>query len=314
MLVFWIVFHVVIIALLVLDLWVLNRGSHEISTRQALAWTAVWILLACAFAVGIYYWQGSSQAMSFAAGYLIELSLSVDNLFVFLALFASFSVPRAYQPKVLVWGIVGAVVMRAGFIVAGASLIRQFQWLTYLFGGFLVYLGIRFALHPQQQAPLRNNKSLGLLRRILPFTAEYHADRFIVRQNGDWMGTPLLLVLLTNEATDLLFALDSIPAVLAISQDPFIVYTSNVFAILGLRSLYFALARVMDLFHYLRYGLAAILVFTGAKMLLAPLYHLPVEAALGVVAGILILSVLVSLLRRKPSAAAAGRKRPMKTL
>jgi len=316
MLVFWIVFHVVIIALLVLDLWVLNRGSHEISTRQALTWTAVWILLACAFAVGIYFWQGSGQAMSFAAGYLIELSLSVDNLFVFLALFASFLVPRAYQPKVLVWGIVGAVVMRAGFIVAGASLIRQFAWLTYLFGGFLVYLGIRFAMHPQQhQASLQESRILRLVRRILPFTSEYEGDRFLARQNSGWAGTPLLLVLITIEVTDVLFALDSIPAVLAISQDPFIVYTSNVFAILGLRSLYFALARVMDLFHYLSYGLAAILMFTGAKMLLGSVYHIPVEVALGVVAGILILSVLVSLLRRKTSPPkSAGRKRSFKTI
>src|SRR5215467_582889 len=310
MLVFWIVFHVVIIALLVLDLWVLNRGSHEISTRQALTWTAVWILLACAFAVGVYFWQGSGQAMSFAAGYLIELSLSVDNLFVFLALFASFSVPRVYQPKVLVWGIVGAVVMRAGFIVAGASLIRQFAWLTYLFGGFLVYLGIRFVMHPQQQASLQDNRILGVVRRLLPFTSEYKGDRFIVRQNSGWAGTPLLLVLITIEATDVLFALDSIPAVLAISQDPFIVYTSNVFAILGLRSLYFALARVMDLFHYLRYGLAAILVFTGAKMLLGSVYHIPVEVALAVVIGILILCVLLSLLRRKRPTLTAGETSP----
>lgn len=300
MLEFWIIFHVVIIGILVLDLWVLNRNSRDLSTRQALTWTAVWILLACGFAVGVYFWRGSGAALSFAAGYLIELSLSVDNLFVFLALFASFAAPRAHQHKVLVWGIIGAVVMRAGFILAGASLIRQFQWLTYLFGGFLVYLGIRFALHPQQQAPSQNNRGLSFLRRVLPFTSEYQEDRFIVRQNGRWAGTPLLLVLLAIEATDVLFALDSIPAVLAISQDAFIVYTSNVFAILGLRSMYFALASVIDLFHYLRYGLAAILIFTGAKMLLAPVFHLPVEAALGVVVGILVLSVLLSLARRKP--------------
>jgi len=310
MFVFWTVFHVVIIALLVLDLWVLNRSSHEISTRQALTWTAVWILLACAFAVGVYFWQGSGQAMSFAAGYLIELSLSVDNLFVFLALFAAFSVPRVYQPKVLVWGIVGAVVMRAGFIVAGASLIRQVAWLTYLFGGFLVYLGIRFVMHPQQQASLQDNRILGVVRQLLSFTSEYKGDRSIVRQNSGWAGTPLLLVLITIEATDVLFALDSIPAVLAISQDPFIVYTSNVFAILGLRSMYFALARVMDLFHYLRYGLAAILMFTGAKMLLGSVYHIRVEVALAVVIGILILCVLLSLLRRKRPTLTAGETSP----
>jgi len=211
---------------------------------------------------------------------------------------------------------VGAVVMRAGFIVAGASLIRQFAWLTYLFGGFLVYLGIRFAMHPQQQqASLQESRILRLVRRILPFTSEYEGDRFLVQQNSGWAGTPLLLVLITIEVTDVLFALDSIPAVLAISQDPFIVYTSNVFAILGLRSLYFALARVMDLFHYLSYGLAAILMFTGAKMLLGSVYHIPVEVALGVVAGILILSVLVSLLRRKTSPPkSAGRKRSFKTI
>jgi len=308
MLVFWIVFHLVIISVLVLDLWVLNRESRELSTRQALIWTALWVLLACGFAAGVYLWQGPGQAMAFTAGYLIELSLSVDNLFVFLALFSSFSVPRASQHRVLVWGILGAVVMRAGFILAGASLIQQFHWLTYLFGGFLVYMGIRFALHSQQRPPVQNNRSFVVLQRVFPFTSEYQQDRFIVRQNGRWAGTLLLLVLLTIEATDVLFALDSIPAVLAISQDTFIVYTSNVFAILGLRSMYFALAKVVDLFRYLRYGLAAILVFIGAKMLLASVYHIPVEAALAVVSGILILSVLLSLLQRKPPMPApAGR-------
>src|SRR5262249_37056717 len=298
MLVFWIAFHAVIIGILVLDLWVLNKGSRELSTRQALTWTAVWVLLACGFAAGIYLRQGPGQAIAFTTGYLIELSLSVDNLFVFLALFASFSVPRVYQHRVLVWGILGAVVMRAGFILAGASLIQRFQWLTYLFGAFLVYLGIRFALQPQQHTPMRS--SFSTLRRILPFTSEYQKDRFLVRQNGRWVGTPLLLVLLTIEVTDVLFALDSIPAILAITQDPFIVYTSNVFAILGLRSMYFALARMVDLFRYLRYGLAAILLLVGAKMLLASVYHFPVELALGMVVGILIVSVLVSVVHRKP--------------
>lgn len=315
MLVFWILFHVVIIALLLLDLWVLNRDSHELSTREALARTTLWILLAAAFAAAIYFWQGSSQALAFTAGYLIELSLSVDNLFVFLALFASFSVPRAHQQRVLVWGILGAIVMRAGFILAGASLIHRFQWITHLFGGFLVYMGIRFAMHADRPDPVKKSGSASLLRRVLPFTSEYENGHFIVRVNGRWAGTPLLLVLLTIEATDVLFALDSIPAVLAISQDPFIVYTSNVFAILGLRSMYFALAKVVDLFRYLRYGLAAILVFIGAKMLLASVYAIPVGIALAVVAGIIILSVMLSLPRRKHQVAGTENKgkHPIKT-
>jgi tellurite resistance protein TerC len=308
MLVFWILFHVVIIAILVLDLWVLNRDSHELSTREALAWTAVWVLLAGGFALAIYFWQGSGQALAFTAGYLIELSLSVDNLFVFLALFASFSVPRAYQHRVLVWGILGAIVMRAGFILAGASLIHRFHWVTYIFAGFLVYIGIRFAQHPEQPDPEKKSATARLLQRILPFTSEYENGHFMVRVNGRWTGTPLLLVLLTIEATDLVFALDSIPAVLAISQDPFIVYTSNVFAILGLRSMYFALAKVVDLFRYLRYGLAAILVFIGAKMLLASVYPIPVEIALAVVAGIIILSIVLSLPRRAHPTAGTDEK------
>lgn len=318
MLLFWILFHVVIIAILLLDLWVLNRDSHELSTREALAWTALWLLLAAGFAVAIYFWRGSGQALAFTAGYLIELSLSVDNLFVFLALFASFSVPRAHQHRVLVWGILGAIVMRAGFILAGASLIHRFQWLTYLFGGFLVYMGIRFVLHPERPAQEKDKKSssASLLGRFLPFTSEYENGHFIVRVNGKWAGTPLLLVLLTIEATDVLFALDSIPAVLAISQDPFIVYTSNVFAILGLRAMYFALAKVVDLFRYLRYGLAAILVFIGGKMLLASFYTIPVELALAVVTGILVLSVMLSLPWRKRSVARPKerRKQPIRTV
>lgn len=311
MLLFWILFHVVIIAILMLDLWVLNRDSHELSTREALAWTAVWVLLASGFAVAIYFWRGSGQALAFTAGYLIELSLSVDNLFVFLALFASFSVPREHQHRVLVWGILGAIIMRAGFILAGASLIHRFHWITYLFGGFLVYMGMSFALHPERPAQEKDKKSgsASLLARILPFTSEYENGHFMVRVNGRWAGTPLLLVLLTIEATDVLFALDSIPAVLAVSQDPFIVYTSNVCAILGLRSIYFALAKAADLFRYLRYGLAAILVFIGAKMLLASVYAIPVEIALAVVAGIIILSVMLSLPQRKHRVAGTEEKR-----
>jgi tellurite resistance protein TerC len=252
------------------------------------------MLLACGFAAGVYFWRGAGQAMAFSAGYLIELSLSVDNMFVFLALFAAFSVPRSYQHRVLVWGVLGAVVMRAAFILAGVSLIQHFHWLTYLFGAFLVYMGIRFALPAKQEAPVQNNRAFSLMRRMFRFTSEYQQERFIVRQNGRWAGTPLLLVLLAIEAADVVFALDSIPAVLAISQDMLIVYTSNVFAILGLRSMYFALSKLTDLFPYLRYGLAAILTFVGAKMLLASVYVIRVEAALAAVAGILISSVLLS--------------------
>lgn len=308
MVLFWILFHLIILSLLVLDLKVLNRGSRELSTRQALGWTAMWILLACAFAVGVYLWRGPDQAMSFAAGYLIELSLSVDNLFVFLALFSSFSVPHQYQHRVLAWGIVGAVVMRIVFILAGVSLIHQFRWLTYLLGAFLVYLGVRFALQRQGEMHLPGNRTLNLLRRVIPFTSKYQEDRFIVRQDGKLIGTPLLMVLLAIETTDVLFALDSIPAVLAISQDRFIVYTSNILAILGLRSMYFALAKVINLFHYLKYGLAAILMFTGGKILIASVYHVPVEAALSVVLGILMVSIFASFLQGRPAVASAAGK------
>lgn len=308
MVLFWLLFHLVILSLLLLDLKVLNRRSRELSTRQALGWTAAWILLACAFAGGVYLWRGPDQAMSFAAGYLIELSLSVDNLFVFLALFSSFSVPHQYQHRVLAWGIVGAVVMRIGFILAGVSLIHQFQWLTYLLGAFLVYLGIRFALQRQGEMHLPGNRTLRLVRRVMPFTSEFQEDRFVVRQDGKWIGTPLLMVLLAIETTDVLFALDSIPAVLAISQDRFIVYTSNILAILGLRSMYFALAKVINLFRYLKYGLAAILMFTGAKILLASVYHIPVEAALSVVLGILLVSIFASFLPGRPAIVSAATK------
>jgi tellurite resistance protein TerC len=255
----------------------------------------VWIGLAGAFAVLVYSRYGHATAVEFVTGYVIELSLSVDNLFIFILIFRFFRVAPEHQHKVLFWGIVGALVMRAIFIVVGIGLIRRFQWITYIFGAFLVYSGIRlFRQHGAGMEP-KNNPVLRLFRRWVPTTEDYEGDKFLVRR-GRLYATPLLAVLVLVEATDVVFATDSIPAVLAITLKPFIVYTSNVFAVLGLRSMYFLLAGMMELFHYLHYGLAAILIFVGAKMLLSNYYHIPTLIALGVVGGVLLVSVTASLL------------------
>jgi tellurite resistance protein TerC len=294
-LLFWILFNVFVLAMLALDLGLLQRRSHIVKFREALIWSLVWIGLAGAFAVLVYSRYGHATAVEFVTGYVIELSLSVDNLFIFILIFRFFRVAPEHQHKVLFWGIVGALVMRAIFIVVGIGIIQRFQWITYIFGTFLVYSGIRlFRQHDAGMEP-QNNPVLRLFRRWVPTTEDYEGDKFVVRRERLY-ATPLLAVLVLVEATDLVFATDSIPAVLAITLKPFIVYTSNVFAILGLRSMYFLLAGMMELFHYLHYGLAAILIFVGAKMLLSNHYHIPTLAALGVVAGVLLVSVLASLL------------------
>jgi len=293
-LLFWILFNAFVVVMLVLDLCVFHRKAHAIRFKEALAFSAMWVALAGAFAVGVYLWRGRTSALEFGAGYLVEESLSVDNLFVFLLIFRYFRVPSMYQHKVLFWGIVGALIMRGVFIVVGVTLIRSFHWIIYVFGAFLIFTG--FKLLRQQEAEIHpeHNPVLKLVRRWIPVTPDYVHGRFFVRQPG-LFATPLLLVLVVVETTDLLFATDSIPAVLAISHDPFIVYTSNVFAILGLRSLYFALAGMMEVFHYLHYGLSAILMFIGVKMLLSSYYPIPTEVALGVVAGMLAISIGASL-------------------
>jgi tellurite resistance protein TerC len=281
--------------MLVLDLGFLQRDGHTVKFREALAWSLVWIGLACAFAVLVFFWHGRGTAVEFVTGYVIELSLSVDNLFIFLLIFRYFRVAPEHQHKVLFWGIVGALVMRAVFIVVGIGLIRRFHWITYIFGALLVYSGIKlFRQHGAGIEP-ENNPVVRLFRRWVPVTEDYAEDKFVVRRERLY-ATPLLVVLVLVEVTDLLFATDSIPAVLAITLNPFIVYTSNVFAILGLRSMYFMLAGLMDLFHYLHYGLAVVLIFIGAKMVSSNYYQIPTAVALGVVAGVLLVSVLASLL------------------
>jgi len=292
---FWILFNLFVIVVLTFDLGVLHRRPHVIKFREALGWSAAWILLAASFAVLVYFWHGRGATLDFVTGYLIEQSLSVDNLFVFLLIFRYFRVPAQHQHKVLSWGIVGALAMRAIFILLGVSLIHRFAWITYVFGAFLVYTGIQLFRHKEMQVNPEGNLLIRAFRRWVPVTPDFVEGKFLVRRKGLY-ATPLLIVLLVVETTDLLFAVDSIPAVLAITTDPFIVYTSNVFAILGLRSMYFALAGMMEAFHYLHYGLSVILVFIGAKMLLAEFYPIGTHVALAVVIGVLAISIAASVL------------------
>ena len=293
----WVGFNLFVLMMLAIDLSVFHRKAHEVKFKEALIWSIVWIALALLFNLGIYFWRGPQIALEFLTGYLIEKSLSVDNLFIFLLIFSYFRVPALYQHKVLFWGILGALVMRAIFIAAGVTLIQKFHWLIYIFGGFLILTGIKMALEKEKKIHPERNPVLRLFRRFVPVTSDYEGDKFLVKREGRYFATPLFITLLIVETTDLIFAIDSIPAILAITLDPFIVYTSNIFAILGLRSLYFALAGIMQLFHYLHYGLSAILVFVGAKMLLAYIYKIPVDIALGVVAGFLLISVIASIIR-----------------
>lgn len=293
-LLFWVLFNLFILGMLALDLGIFQRPSHSVRVREAIIWSFVWISLAAAFAGLVFYWRGRETAIEFTAGYLIELSLSVDNLFVFLLIFRYFKVPAELQHKVLFWGILGALVMRGIFIVVGIGLIRQFHWIIYLFGAFLVYSGIKLLGKDDGAIEPQKNPLLKLIRRWLPITEEYEGDKFFVQRSGLY-ATPLLVVLIIVETTDLLFATDSIPAVLAITLKAFIVYTSNAFAVLGLRSMYFALAGMMEVFHYLHYGLAVVLIFIGGKMVLSDYYAIPTVVALGVVAGVLLISVAASL-------------------
>ncbi|OGL48671.1 MAG: hypothetical protein A3H37_04325 [Candidatus Schekmanbacteria bacterium RIFCSPLOWO2_02_FULL_38_14] len=292
-----IIFNILVLAMLVIDLGVFHRKAHEIKLKEALAWCTVWITLALLFNMGIYFWRGSEKALEFLTGYLIEYSLSVDNIFIFLLIFSYFRVPSQYSHKVLFWGILGALVMRAIFIAIGITLIQKFHWIIYIFGGFLVLTGIKMALQKDKEIHPERNPVLRLFKKFMPVTDRYEEDKFFVKKAGKYFATPLFIVLLVVETTDVIFAIDSIPAILAITVDPFIVYTSNVFAILGLRALYFALAGIMRLFHYLHYGLSAILVFIGVKMLLANIYKIPIEIALGVIASILLISIISSIVR-----------------
>jgi tellurite resistance protein TerC len=291
----WVGFTLFVLAMLALDLGVFHREAHEVRVKEAMVWSGVWIALALLFNLVLYYWRGPEPALEFLTGYVIEKSLSVDNIFVFLLIFTYFRVPLRYQHRVLFWGVLGAFVMRAILIALGISLIQRFHWIIYVFGAFLILTGVKMALEKDKEINPERNPALRLFRRFAPVTDDYRDGKFFVKEGGRRLATPLLIALLVVETTDLVFAVDSIPAILAITPDPFIIYTSNVFAILGLRALYFALAGVMKSFHYLHYGLSAILVFVGAKMLLADFYKIPIGVALGVIAGILIISVIASL-------------------
>ena len=296
----WIGFNLFVLFLLTIDLKVLNRKPHEISIKESLMWSGVWIAISLLFNVGVYFWFGRESALQFLTGYLIEKSLSIDNLFVFLLLFSYFKVPAKYQHKVLYWGILGALLMRGFLILLGAALVNRFHWILYIFGLFLVVTGVKMAfqnekkeVHPQRNIVVR------FFKKFFSVTPGYHEEKFFVKTGGKRYGTLLLIVLIVIETTDLLFAVDSIPAIFAITQDSFIIYTSNVFAILGLRSLYFALAGIMDLFYYLRHGLSVVLTFIGLKMLFMGYVNIPIGLALGVVGTVLLIAVAASIIRAR---------------
>lgn len=293
----WIGFILFVLAMLGLDLGVFHRRAHEVRVREALLWTAVWVALALLFNVGLYFWFGPERALEFLTGYVIEKALSVDNIFVFLVIFSYFAVPAALQHRVLFWGILGALVMRAIFIFLGAALLQKFHWVIYIFGAFLVVTGVKLLLQRGSEVHPERNPLFRLFQRLVPSVSDYRGSHFSVVENGKRYATPLLLVLVAIEATDIVFAVDSIPAIFAITRDPFIVFTSNIFAILGLRALFFALAGVMGKFHYLRVGLALVLAFVGAKMMLTDLYKIPIVASLAVVAALLTGSIVASLIR-----------------
>jgi tellurite resistance protein TerC len=296
----WLGFTAFVLALLALDLGVFHRKAHEVTTREALTWSIVWISLALLFNVGIAYWYGRERGMEFLTGFLIEKALAVDNIFVFAVVFSTFAVPPALQHRVLFWGILGALVMRAIFIAAGAALIHQFHWIMYVFGAFLILTGVRLFVQREVEPHPENNPLVRLFVRWVPSVSTYDGARFFTIKDGRRYATPLLLVLVVIEVTDLIFAVDSIPAIFAVTSDPFIVYTSNIFAILGLRSLYFLLAGVMNQFHYLKVGLALVLMFVGIKMTIVDLYKIPITVSLGVIATMIGGAIIASWLRPRP--------------
>ena len=297
---FWILFNAFVLLMLALDLGVFNRKAHEISLKEALTWTFVWVVLALIFNTIIYFWRGQQQALEFFTGYLVEKALSVDNIFVFIMIFTYFQIPTKYQHKVLFWGILGALVMRVIFIFAGVALIEKFHFTIYVFGALLIYTGYKMFYHNNAKIEPDKNPIIRFFKKFMSVTPDLHEDKFFVKLNGKQFATPLFLVLILIETTDLIFAVDSIPAILAITQDQFIVYTSNVFAILGLRSLYFALAGVVHRFWLLSYALAVVLVFVGIKMLLIDVYKIPIEWSLIFIATLITGSIILSLRIRKP--------------
>ncbi len=305
----WIGFNLFVLSMLALDLGVFHRHAHKVSIKEATIWSLVWIALAMIFNLGLYlFWDkfspasdysNSEAALAFFTGYLIEKSLSVDNIFVFVLIFTFFGVPAIYQHRVLFWGILGALIMRGTLIAVGAVLLKEFHWIIYIFGAFLIFTGIRMAIHRNEEMHPEQNPVVKLFRKSMPVTENYEGDHFFIRRAGRLMATPLFLALLIVESTDLVFAVDSIPAIFAVTNDPFIVYTSNVFAILGLRSLYFLLAGVVDKFYYLKLGLSVVLAFVGTKMVIVDIYKIPVGLSLGVIASILTVAVVASLLRTR---------------
>jgi tellurite resistance protein TerC len=306
----WIGFNAFVLAMLAVDLLVFHREAHEVRLREAAAWSGVWIALAVLFGGGVYAFMGRDAGLEYFAGYLIEKALSVDNIFVFVLIFGFFRVPPRYQHRVLFWGILGALVMRAAMIAAGAYLIARFHFVIYVFGAFLVVTGLRMLRHVEHDIDPATNPVIRLVRRLLPVTPEYHGQKFVVRvENGAaarLSATPLFVVLALVETTDLVFAVDSIPAIFAVTQDPFIVYSSNVFAILGLRALYFLLADVVQRLHYLKAGLSVILMLVGAKMLLADVYKVPIGWSLGVIVTVLGLATIASLVWPRAATADAA--------
>ena len=296
----WIGFNVFVLAMLALDLGVFHRKAHVVTVKESIAWTVVWVTLALLFNLGVAHYMGDAKGLEFFTGYVIEKSLSVDNVFVFALLFSYFAVPPLYQHKVLFWGILGALIMRAIMIFLGAALIERFAWIIYVFGAFLILTGIKMIVKREEEIHPERNPLVRWFKKLMPVTNDYRGDKFFVRENGVRMATPLFVVLLLVEFSDVIFAVDSIPAIFAVTRDPFIVYTSNVFAILGLRSLYFALAGVLDKFHYLKIGLGVVLTFVGVKMLLGhTAWKIDTHVSLGVIVVVLAVSIIMSLLRPK---------------
>lgn len=299
----WIGFSAVIVVLLALDLGVFNRKSHVLSLKEAMAWSASWVTLALLFGLFLMNREGTQHALEYYTGYLIELSLSVDNLFVFILVFQYFNVPPALQPRVLKWGIIGAIVMRAAMILMGALLLQRFEWVMYLFGAVVIYTGFRMINAGETRIDPERNPVVRLAERLLPFGTSYEGQHFFSRRGKKWVATPLLLVLIVIETTDLVFAVDSIPAIFAITRDPFIVYTSNVFAILGLRSLFFILSGMLEKFEYLKPGVAAILIFVGLKMVLAKWVHISIAVSLAIILLTLIIAILLSVWKTRRASA-----------
>lgn len=305
----WTLFIAFVLLMLAVDLGIFHKHTHAVSLKEAGIWSLVWFSLAMIFNVGVYMFYGADRALEFTTGYLLEKALAVDNIFVFVVIFSTFAIPRIYQHRVLFWGVLGALVLRAAFIWAGGALLQRFHWALYVFGALLAFTGIRLLLHRDAEPHPEKNFVVRMFRRGFPVTHELVEDKFTVVQNGRRYATPLLLALVAVEVTDVIFALDSIPAIFAITTDPFIVFTSNIFAILGLRSLYFLLAGIIDKFIYLKVGLAAVLIFVGAKMLLEDVYKLPVVASLFIIAAILGISIVASLVKvsqRKSRLSAEG--------